>query len=114
MTKIKISDITNSKLAVSAADGDLVFDKVVEAIDKGEKVILDFAGIDLTITAFMNASIGKLYGKYKTETIRELLDIINLQNEEKQLLRIVIESAKMRFNKTYPTSLDNVDLFSED
>lgn len=114
MIKVIIKDITGNNLAVSAADGDLVFEKVVEGIDKGEKVVLDFTGIDLTITAFMNASIGKLYGKYETETIRELLDIVNLQNEEKQLLRIVIERAKMRFNKTYPTSLDNIDLFNED
>lgn len=114
MTTISIKNITESTLAVSAADGELVFNNVVEAFDKGEKVVLDFEGIDLTITAFMNASIGKLYGKYPTESIRELLDIVNLQNEEKQLLRIVIERAKMRFNKTYPTSLDNIDLFNED
>lgn len=114
MTNIKIKDITRNSLAVSAADGDVVYDKIVETFDKEEKVVLDFEGIELTITAFMNAAIGKLYGKYPTETIRERLDIVNLQNEEKQLLRIVVERAKMRFNKTYPTSLDNIDLFNED
>lgn len=114
MIKISIKNITDSSLAVSAADGELVFNKVVEGIDKGEKVLLDFEGIQLTITAFMNASIGKLYGKYSTETIRELLDIVNLQNDERQLLKIVVDRAKMRFSKTYPTSLDNIDLFNED
>ena len=114
MVKVKIKDITGNNLAVSAADGERVFGKVVGAIDNAEKVVLDFDGIDLTITAFMNASIGKLYGKYDTKLIRELLDIVNLKNEEKQLLRIVIERAKMRFNKTYPTNLDNIDLFNED
>lgn len=114
MKIIKIKDITKNNLAVSAADGELVFDRIVPSFESGEKVVLDFEGIELTITAFMNAAIGKLYGKYPTETIRGLLDIVNLQNEEKKLLQIVIEHAKMRFNKTYPTSLDNIDLFNED
>ncbi len=114
MREIKIKDITKSHLAVSAADGDMVFAQIVEGFDKGEKVKLDFEGIDLTITAFMNASIGKLYGKYSVQVIRDLLDIVNLQNEERQLLRLVVDRAKQRFQKTYPTALDNFDLFNED
>lgn len=114
MRAIRITDITKSHLAVSAADGEKVFELVVESFDRDEEIMLDFDGIKLTITAFMNAGIGKLYGKYDGSTIRRLLDIKNLQQEETQLLKLVIDRAKKRFDKTYPESLNNIDLFNED
>ncbi len=114
MQNIKIKDITNSHRAISAVDGDLVFNQVVASFENKEPVTLDFEGIDLTITAFLNSSIGKLYSKFSTETIRELLDIKNLSQDELPLLKLVIERAKERFGKNYPTDLDRIDVVNED
>lgn len=114
MITLNVKDITKSHLAVSAADGEIIYGKLVAAFEKDEKVVVDFSGIDLTITAFLNASIGKLYGKYSSEQIKAKLGIENLQVEEKQLLKMVIDLAKLRFEKKYPDNLNNIDLLNED
>ena len=114
MSTINISQITNSKRAISAADGEVVFNQIITAFDKQERVVLDFAGIELTITAFLNSSIGKLYSLYSSEDIRELLDIVNLPNDEVSLLKIVIDRAKQRFSKEYPEDLGSIDIVNED
>ena len=65
MQTIFIKDITKSHRAISAQDGEKVFDLIVSYFEQKEKVTVDFTEIDLTITAFLNSSIGKLYSKYK-------------------------------------------------
>ena len=114
MNIIKIQDITQSHRAISANDGDKVFDLVNSALSKGESIILDFKGIELTITAFLNAAIGRLYSVYSSDNIRELLDIVNMQPEERPLLKLVVDKAKERFTKPYPTDLGSIDLLNED
>lgn len=114
MDSIRITDITQSKRAISAIDGDKVFDKIQAAFEHETPITIDFEGIDLTITAFLNASIGKLYSKYSSEQIKKFLEIKNLPNDEVKLLKIVIDRAKQRFSKEYPQDLDSIDIVNED
>ena len=109
METIKIKDITNSHLAVSSIDGDKVFDIIDISFKADKKVELDFEGIELTITAFLNSSIGKLYSIYNVEKIKSLLTIINLKQDEVVLLKLVIEKAKERFGKDFLNDNDLVD-----
>ncbi|KYG71761.1 uncharacterized protein DUF4325 [Roseivirga ehrenbergii] len=114
MKTIRVQDITQSHRAISALDGEVVFKKIIDSFGKNQPVMLDFEGIDLTITAFLNSSIGKLYSLYSSVQIKELLDIKNLPSEEVQLLKLVIDRAKERFSKEYPDELDNIDFVNED
>lgn len=115
MSRILIKEYTKSPRAVSASDGERVFLTIKSDFEKGEKVLLDFSGIELTITAFLNPSIGKLYSLYSSDKIKELLDIVNLGNEEIPLLKLVIDRAKQRFNKGGDlTDNDNIDLVNGD
>lgn len=112
MTTLLIKDFTQSKRAISAQDGEKVYNEILSHFTKREPVVLDFSGIELTITAFLNSSIGKLYSQFPSEVIRELLDIQNLENDEKRLLKLVIDKAKERFQK--PNSeADDSDLINE-
>lgn len=110
MNKIIIKQVTGNSLAVSAFDGDKVFSQIINSFNKNENVELDFSEIDLTITAFLNSSIGKLYSLYPSEKIRSSLKISNLKQDEIQLLKLVIDRAKERFNN--PNS-DDIDLVNE-
>lgn len=113
MELVKIKDITGSNRALSAIDGAQVYDKILGSLRQKRKVTLDFRGIDLTITAFLNASIGKLYSEFSPEEIKSLLEIKNLHSDEIHLLKIVIDRAKERFNKEFPSELDSEDLIDE-
>lgn len=114
MKTVQVKDIVQGNRALSAADGEKIFAIVDEAFEKNENAVIDFSEIKLTITAFLNASIGKLYSKYSSDEIRNLLEIRNLASDELELLKIVIDRAKERFSKRYPDDLDKIDIVNED
>lgn len=99
MKHLIIRDIINSDLAVSTENGEKVFEIVNSYLEKNTKVSLDFAGITIMITAFLNAAIGKLYG-YKEYTplfLNEHLKLENVEQEDKMLFKDVIQRAKEYF-----------------
>lgn len=110
MANLKIKDYTGSSKAISALDGEVIYSKIIEAFERKEPVVLDFSEIDLTITAFLNASIGKLYSHYNSEEVKNLLDIQNLNQDEVLLLKFVIEKAKERFNNPQLNQIDEQEI----
>lgn len=99
MKHLIIKDIINSELAVSTENGEKVFEIVNSYLEKEEKVELDFAGITIMITAFLNAAIGKLYGKkeYTPAFLNEHLKLENVEKEDRALFKDVIQRAKEYF-----------------
>jgi transcriptional regulator len=57
MEHLIIKDIIKSELAVSTEKGNEVFELVDYYLQRKEKIELDFAGITIMITAFLNAGI---------------------------------------------------------
>lgn len=112
--RLKISDFTKSHRAVSAKDGNLVYESIISNFEVKTPVILDFSGIELIITAFLNNCIGRLYFSYSSEQIKELLRIENLDPSEVSLLKLVIDRAKDRFEKKYPENIDEIDTLNDD
>jgi len=100
MQNIIVKDITKSHRAISTTDGQKIYELILAAFQKDDNVVLDFNKIELTITAFLNSSIGKLYASYHSEFLSEKLDIKNIKQEEVALLLLVIEKAKQRFEKS--------------
>jgi hypothetical protein len=99
MTRLTVKDIINSQLAVSTEKGEMVFEAINSHLQKDEKVIVDFKGIDLMITAFLNAAIGKLYGNknYSGSFLNEHIKLENIEKDDISLFKDVIERAKEYF-----------------
>ncbi|MDP2159847.1 MAG: STAS-like domain-containing protein [Flavobacterium sp.] len=99
MKHLIIKDIINSELAVSTENGNKVFEIVDSYLQKKEKVELDFAGITIMITAFLNAAIGRLYSKkeYTGEFLNEYLKLENVEKDDRVLFKDVIQRAKEYF-----------------
>ncbi|MBE8726961.1 DUF4325 domain-containing protein [Flavobacterium sp. KB82] len=99
MKHLIIKDIINSELAVSTENGEKVFKLIDSYLQKKEKVELDFVGISIMITAFLNAAIGKLYGKkeYTPDFLNEYLKLKNVELEDRSLFKDVIQRAKEYF-----------------
>ena len=117
MNKLIVKDIINSPLAVSTEKGEMVFQAIDSHLQKNEKVVIDFKGIDLMITAFLNAAIGKLYGnkKYTSEFLNEHLSLENVASEDRSLFKDVIERAKEYFeNKESFDKNANEAIYGED
>lgn len=99
MQHLVIKDIINSELAVSTENGNKVFEIVDSYLQKNEKVELDFAGITIMITAFLNAAIGSLYSnkRYTGEFLNEYLKLENVEKDDRKLFKEVIQRAKEYF-----------------
>lgn len=110
---IIVKDFTEGIFAISSEDGEKIYFEINKSFLNKEKVILDFSGIEITITAFLNSCIGKLYANFSSEEIKNLLTVKNLNNDEKPLLKFVIDKAKERFGKINPNDEDKIDLIDE-
>lgn len=96
-TLLKIYEEINNSLAVSSDDGDKLYQKIDSFIREGLVVELDFSGIDVMTSAFLNAAIGQLYNTYTSEQLNSQLKIVKVVNEDIPLIKKVIERAKEYF-----------------
>jgi len=94
---IRVFDIVGGGLCVSSDDGQLVHDQIAELLREKHKVIISFEGIETLISAFLNASIGQLYGEFSEEEIRSYLAVESMLPEDMELLKRVIDNAKIYF-----------------
>jgi len=99
---IRVFDIVGSGLCVSSDDGQLVHDIIAELLRKKNKVIVSFEGVDTLISAFLNAAIGQLYDEFSEEDIRTNLSVENMVPDDKELLKRVIDNAKIYFKNRKP------------
>ena len=94
---VVISEIIQSNVAISPKSGEILYSLLDKAVSRREKVILDFTGIEMMTTAFLNVAIGQLYHKFKPEDLNTSLSLINLQKEDVSLFLKVISRAKDYF-----------------
>lgn len=94
---IRVFDIVGGGLCVSSDDGQLVHDQIAKLLREKHKVIISFENVDTLISAFLNAAIGQLYGEFPEEDIRGYLSVENMDPEDMELLKRVIDNAKIYF-----------------
>ena len=94
LKQLVIKDIIERDTAVSSDDGEIVFNNIVGCIESGSTAEIDFSGIIIMTTAFLNTAIGQLYSKYTSEQLNTALKLKNVEDEDKILFKKVIERAK--------------------
>lgn len=107
---ISVFEIVGSPLCVASSDGQKVFDRLAAALNDNRNVMLSFRNVTILTSAFLNAAIGQLYGVFKEEQIRELLQVDEIQSDDKDLLKRVVETAKQYFSdpNKFDQAIDNV------
>ena len=91
---IKVIEVISRDSAVSSDDGDNVYTNIIETINDGYIVELDFSGITLMTTAFLNSAIGQLYSKFSSEELNTSLKLKNVAKEDGILFKKVVDRAK--------------------
>ena len=95
--ELSIFEIVGSPLCVASSDGQKVCDRLEAALKERRNVMLSFRNITTLTSAFLNAAIGQLYGKFSEEDIRALLNVQDIQQDDLALLKRVVETAKQYF-----------------
>ncbi|PIU19046.1 MAG: hypothetical protein COT16_00335 [Elusimicrobia bacterium CG08_land_8_20_14_0_20_44_26] len=97
--KLKINTFgeIGSTMCISTEDGEKIFSIIKKAFDKNITVEISFLNIEMITSAFLNAAIGQLYGKYEEKFIQQHLSVKDMADEDKFLLKRVVVRAKDYF-----------------
>lgn len=106
---LTVKDIIGSEIAVTTDDGNVLFENINKAFSGDETVELDFAGIKILITAFLNSAIGRLYENYDSEFLNNHLKLTNVAPEDRILFKKVVERAQQYFDdkRGFEESMNN-------
>ncbi len=80
--RINIYNITGQHDAINSDDGEKIYSKIKELIDKDYNVILDFSNITHLITAFLNIAYGQLFGQFDEKLIESRIAFENISDED--------------------------------
>ncbi|MDK0903547.1 STAS-like domain-containing protein [Clostridium perfringens] len=84
--EFKISELLSLRSAISASDGDKLYDLIFPKLEHNfnnkidEDVFIDFSNIDDLTTAFINNSIAKLFYTLDSEYLFNVLKFKNFSN----------------------------------
>ena len=84
---------------VGPDDGMALFEKMLSILKSGNSVCLDFSSVETLTTSFLNASVGKIFGKFDYADLEARLQLINLDTVDQQSVSLVIKNAKEHFAK---------------
>lgn len=94
---ISIVDLIQSPSALTREQGKIIYDKIIDYIQDGTKVLIDFTDIESLITPFLNVAIGKLYENYSSEQLKSLIEFINIPKGTSSKFQLVIDNAKQYY-----------------
>ena len=103
---VRAFDIIGGPLCVSTSDGQRLHDKIAPLLEKETPVVLSFERVEIIISAFLNAAVGQLYGELSEDRIRTLLSFRDLAPDDREMLKRVVENAKVYFSR--PNDFDRV------
>lgn len=92
--RIKVTDVVGSDICVSSEDGGKVFNKLKVAMQTERPIVLDFSGVKIVISAFLNAAIGRLVEGQKKEAILARIQFTQIEAEDRELIDRVLENAE--------------------
>jgi hypothetical protein len=90
-------EVVGSPLCVASDDGQKVFDRIKAALDQGHSVTVSFKNVTSLTSAFLNAAIGQLYGRFSEKEIKTKMKVANLAQDDLALLKRVVDTAKAYF-----------------
>ena len=94
---ISIFEVVGSPLCVASGDGQMVYNRLSAALNQGQAVSLSFHNVSTLTSAFLNVAIGQLYGNFDEEHIRRHLTVTDIEPDDIELLKRVVDSAKRYF-----------------
>lgn len=92
--KILVNEHIVDSVGITPEEGQPIYQMIVDNLKQQNPVCLDFAGIDMLTTAFLNVVIGNLYKDYSSEDLKGLLTFENLDAATARRIKKVTENAK--------------------
>lgn len=94
---ISVYEVVGTPFCVATGDGEKVYSRLALALGQDQRVLLSFRNVSLLTSAFLNAAIGQLYGKFDEGKIHDSLEIEEMDPDDAELLELVEETARKYF-----------------
>lgn len=104
---IEVKKIVGGDSGITLQDGQQLYDVIHPALRSGEAVRIDFSGVDIIASPFLNAAIGHLLEDISPDDLNRLLQIDGMPPAGMNTLRHVIANAKRYYSD--PTIRQAVD-----
>ena len=95
---IDVYKLIGKKDLTYLTDAELLKNKIKEVLQKGEKVVVSFSGIEMIYPIFLQKSIGELYLEVEDITHLDKIEFKYL-NDDQDLLEYIIDNFKNERNK---------------
>jgi hypothetical protein len=96
---LKVKDVCGPH-CVGIEDGTGIFNRILPLLRSGSKICLDFEGVVTITSSFLNASIGKLFGRFESGDLEKRFTWKGLDESDTQLIQLVIRNAREHFAKS--------------
>lgn len=90
-----VNDYVSLNKAITSEEGQKINDVIRKEFKDGKSVVLDFSGIEIATTAFLNVVIGTLYDTYKSADLQGLLSFVNYSDATASRIKKVTKNAKL-------------------
>lgn len=77
---ISVKELIGTSNALLSSQGEIVFDAVIQPLEAGELVKLDFSGLNVLTSGFCNASVGRVFLELGAKEASQRIEIVNLAN----------------------------------
>lgn len=103
---IIINDYITCNKGVTSDEGEPIRQIILDHFKSGNSVTLDFEGVEMLTTAFLNVVIGELYSTYSSDQLRALLHFRNYTEVTARRIKKVTDTAKAFYNN--PDNYNNI------
>ena len=90
---IDVYKLIGKKDLIYSGDAEILKNKIKEVLQKGEKVVVSFSGIEMIYPIFLQKSIGELYLEVEDITYLDKIEFKYL-NDDQDLLEYIINNFK--------------------
>jgi glutaredoxin-related protein len=85
--------------AITIDDGQIIYDIVYSALMNQEQIELDFEGVEIVASPFLNVAIGKLMRDFTPDQLNTYLKFKNVSSITLPILRRVIETSRKYYTE---------------
>lgn len=107
--RIAVRELIGFDDAITADDGQRIYDLIHPVIAAGTPVVVDFDGMEAAASPFFNAAFGQLLRDIEPDALSRLLRVENIRPVADQTLRLVLQNAHRYYHDPkYQKALDEV------
>ncbi len=94
---------------ITVDQGKALYEKIYPALQRGESVVVDLAGVRSLVSLFLNHAIGVLFKDFDRQTLDSLLKFENASEAQLETIARVMENSERYFkDPDYQKVVDEV------